>query len=188
MLILKIINRLKRLAWIIIWRLFFLVTRQSMNKTVVISPRSILGLGSMKFGDNIRILAGARLEVYKQRPYEAMLKIGSNVSINYDIHIGCINKIVIGDNTLIASDVFITDHSHGDPHAPASDLSYSDMKLFSPGPVIIEKNCWIGEKASIMPNVQIGAGSIVGANSVVTKSFPPNSIIAGVPAKLIRIK
>ena len=58
--------------------------------------------------------------------------------------------------------------------------------LISKGPVKIENNVWIGEGACILPNVTIGANSIVGANSVVTKSFPTNSIIGGVPAKLIK--
>jgi acetyltransferase-like isoleucine patch superfamily enzyme len=52
--------------------------------------------------------------------------------------------------------------------------------------VIIEDNVWIGEGAAIMPNVTIGSNSIIGANSVVTHSFPSNSVIGGIPAKLIK--
>ncbi|WP_443197883.1 DapH/DapD/GlmU-related protein [Pseudobutyrivibrio sp. OR37] len=59
-------------------------------------------------------------------------------------------------------------------------------KIRSKGPVIIEKNAWIGRNVCIMPNVVIGEGSIVGANSVVTHDVPPYSIVGGVPARIIK--
>ena len=59
--------------------------------------------------------------------------------------------------------------------------------MVSKGPVIIEDNVWIGEGVCVLPNVTIGRNSIVGANSVVTKSFSENSVIAGNPAKLIKV-
>lgn len=58
--------------------------------------------------------------------------------------------------------------------------------LFSKGPVIIGKNVWIGDKATILPGVTIGDGSIIGANSVVTKDVPAYSVVAGNPAKIIK--
>ncbi|MFT6338188.1 MAG: acetyltransferase-like isoleucine patch superfamily enzyme, partial [Halioglobus sp.] len=50
----------------------------------------------------------------------------------------------------------------------------------------IGNNCWIGSKATVLDGVEIGAGCIIAAGAVVTKSFPSNSIIAGVPAKMIK--
>ena len=58
--------------------------------------------------------------------------------------------------------------------------------LFSKGPVIIGNNVWIGSGVIILPNVTIGDNCILGANSVVTKSFEKNSVIAGNPARLIK--
>jgi acetyltransferase-like isoleucine patch superfamily enzyme len=52
----------------------------------------------------------------------------------------------------------------------------------------IGKNCWIGSKVSILDGVQLGNGCIVAAGAVVTKSFPDNSIIGGVPAKLLKTR
>ena len=62
-------------------------------------------------------------------------------------------------------------------------LNRPEMDLF--GQIIIEDNCMIGTEAMIMPNVHIGRNSIVAARAVVTKSVPENSVVAGVPARVI---
>ena len=80
---------------------------------------------------------------------------------------------------MIASDVFISDYNHS--HNIAG--KYTDI---SSKPVIIGKNCWIGEKVIILPGVTIGCNSIVGAGSVVTKDIAPNCIAVGNPAKVIK--
>jgi acetyltransferase-like isoleucine patch superfamily enzyme len=58
--------------------------------------------------------------------------------------------------------------------------------LFSSGPVIIHENVWLGDGVVILPNVEIGFGTIVAANSVVTKSLPSNSITGGIPCKVFK--
>ncbi len=113
--------------------------------------------------------------------------IGDNVSIQKDCHIGAINKIEIGNNVLLASKVYISDHSHGNTSVEDLLLPPSKRKLYSKGPVIIEDNVWLGEGVVILPGVTVGENSIVGANSVVTKSIPKNCVAAGNPAKIIKI-
>jgi acetyltransferase-like isoleucine patch superfamily enzyme len=113
--------------------------------------------------------------------------IGDNVSIQKDCHIGAINKIVIGNNVLVASKVYLSDHSHGEITKEVLDLPPAKRRLFSKGPVVIEDNVWLGESVVVLPNVTIGENCIVGANSVVTKSMPKNCIVAGNPAKIIRM-
>lgn len=152
-------------------------------------PARLRGGKYITIGKNFYCFGSIRLEAYDKHnshSYSPQIIIGDNVSINYNSHIACINKITLGDNVLIASRVFISDHFHGDTNAESLKIPPSKRKIFSKGPVIIEDNVWIGEGACIMPNVTIGANSIVGANAVVTKSFPKNSIIAGVPATLIK--
>lgn len=113
--------------------------------------------------------------------------IGDNVSIQQYCHIGAINKIIIGNNVLIASRVFITDHSHGKIKKEVMSLPPAERKLHSKGPVFIENNVWLGEGVVVLPNVTIGENSIIGANSVVTKSIPKNSIVVGNPARIIKV-
>lgn len=124
---------------------------------------------------------------FLEEEYKPVIIFGNCVSIQKDCHIGAINKIVIGNNVLLASKVYISDHSHGEISCEALSLPPAKRVLFSKGPVIIEDNVWLGEGVVVLPNVTIGENSIVGANSVVTKSFPKNSVIAGNPAKIIRI-
>jgi len=152
-------------------------------------PIRVIGGNHITIGDNFNSFGRLRIEAHsrhKKHLYNPSIIIGDNVSFNFDCHIGCINKVVIGDNVLIASRVFITDHYHGDITTEALQIPPSKRKIESPGPVIIEENVWIGEGVAIMPNLTIGRNSIIGSNAVVTKSFPPNSVIAGVPAKLIK--
>jgi len=113
--------------------------------------------------------------------------IGDNVSIQKDCHIGAINKIVIGSNVLIASKVYISDHSHGKVISEELDCPPSQRKLYSKGPVIIGNSVWIGEGVAVLPNVTIGNNCIIGANAVVTKSFPDNCVIGGNPARVIKM-
>lgn len=114
------------------------------------------------------------------------LIIGNNVSIGEDSHITAVNKIVIGNNVLTGKRVLITDNAHGASSRDVLDISPIARSITSNGEVIIEDNVWIGEKASIMPNVHIGQGAIIAANSVVTKDVPAYSIVAGVPAKIVK--
>ena len=90
---------------------------------------------------------------------------------------------------LIASKVFITDLEHGsykgDEYDSVPDSIVKDRDLSSHD-VIIEDNVWIGEMVSILPGVTIGKNSIIGSNSVVTKSIPENCIAVGNPAKIVK--
>lgn len=58
--------------------------------------------------------------------------------------------------------------------------------MVSKGPVIIGKNVWIGDKATILPGVTIGEGAVIAANSVVSKNVPPFSVVGGIPARIIK--
>lgn len=149
----------------------------------------LIGSELITIGSNFEVLGKLRLGAFKRHNDLSFLPeiiIGDNVSINFNCHISCINKVQIGDNVLMASHIFITDHYHGKIDDSELKKSPSQRELYSPGPVIIENNVWIGEGVTILPNVIIGENCIIGANSVVTKSFPKNSVIVGSPAKVIK--
>lgn len=88
---------------------------------------------------------------------------------------------------MFASRIYITDHHHGEPTAQMFKLSPRDRPLISKGQVIIKNNVWVGEGVAIMPNITIGENSIIATNAVVTKDVPANCVVAGVPAKVIKI-
>ena len=152
-------------------------------------PFSILGESYISIGSHF--VARKRLKLrafdsFNNQKFTPEIKIGDYVSIETDCHIACINKVEIGNNVLIASKVFISDHIHG-----LSD--YSDIHqppllrdLTSKGEVNIGNNVWIGEGVTILSGVTIGDNSIIGANSVVNKSIPSNCVAVGIPAKIVK--
>ena len=115
------------------------------------------------------------------------LVIGKNCKVNDRVHISAHESVAIGDNVLMASNIFISDNSHGSYRENPSNPGLApDDRLVVTRPVRIGDNVWIGEGACVMPGVTIGNGCVVGANAVVTKSFPANTVLAGSPARAIR--
>jgi acetyltransferase-like isoleucine patch superfamily enzyme len=152
-------------------------------------PMYLHGGKYISIGENFNCGLRLRLEAFDEHLgffFTPRITIGKNVSINHDCHIGAINEIIIEDGVLIASKVFITDHYHGEITAEGIFLPPSERKLFCKGSIKIEKNVWVGEGVVILPNVTIGQNTIIGANSVVTKDIPKNSVVGGNPARIIR--
>ena len=114
------------------------------------------------------------------------IKIGNNCNIGDYCHITAINSIIIGDGVLIGRWVTITDNSHGGTTLEELRMSPLNRQIVSKGPVVISNNVWIGDKATILPNVTIGEGVIVGAGAVVTKDVPDYCVVVGNPAKVVK--
>jgi len=159
------------------------------NNVYVAYPAYNYGEKYMKITGRMSSRPELRIECideWENQKFQPELIIGNNVDFNFRCHIGCINKIVIGNNVLIGSNVLITDHSHGDLSPIDMEIAPVKRKLYSKGPVIIGNNVWIGENVVILPNVHVGDNCVIGASSVLTKSVPPNSIVCGNPARVIK--
>lgn len=136
---------------------------------------AIEGVIEIERGLYIRSRNYNRVEISVGR--EGKLKIGESVFINQGVRIVATTTVTIGNNTHIGDETIIIDNDfHGVKGNPPKK-----------GPIEIGSNVWIASRAIILRNVKIGDNSIVGANSVVTKDVPPNCIVAGNPAKVVRI-
>lgn len=162
----------------------------SCGKNFRVTPSiRLIGAEFISIGDDFSSGEMLRLECwdkYLDSTYSPQLTIGNNVILNNNNHIGCINKVVIGNDVLLGSNILITDHQHGFVDDRDLNLSPSLRPLYSAGPIVIEDQVWIGDNVSILPNVVIGKGAIIGANSVVTKNIPGGCVAGGTPAKVIR--
>jgi acetyltransferase-like isoleucine patch superfamily enzyme len=106
------------------------------------------------------------------------LALGKDVFINLGCRFQDTGGITIGDGTLIGHGSTLTTLNHSvDPDRRA------DM---TPAPIVIGRKVWLGAAVTVVPGVTIGDGAIVGAGAVVTRDVPADSIVAGVPARLIR--
>lgn len=121
---------------------------------------------------------------YLSYKFYPKLTIGNNVVIGNYACITAINEIIIEDGCLFSDYVYISDHAH--EFNPETQTPIVDQPLESKGTVVIGSNCFVGMRVCILPNTTIGNNCVIGAHSVVTKSFPAYSMIAGVPAKLIK--
>ena len=106
------------------------------------------------------------------------LKIGKNVFINSCCQFQDQGGITIGDGTLVGPKTVIATLNH--------HMNPSKRANLFPKPVVIGKNVWIGANVTILPGVTIGDGAIIAAGAVVNKNVEANTVVGGVPAKLIK--
>lgn len=145
----------------------------------------------MTIGNNTHIGKHCVLETWNKPEISlsegGRIRIGDNCSIGEYSHITSINNITIGNGLLTGRFVLITDNSHGKISGEEIDIAPLERTVVSKGEVIIGDNVWLGDKCSIMPGVHIGNGVIVATNAVVTHDVPDNCVVAGIPAKIIKI-
>lgn len=162
---------------------------KSVGEPISISyPIDLLGAKNITLGSNVSLGSRGILTVWENEnfPHPEII-FSDGVSIGEEFHISAINSIYVGQNVLMGKKVTITDNSHGNIDIAALKLPPAKRAHVSKGSVVIKDNVWIGDKVCVFSGVTIGENAIVAANSVVTKDVAPNTLVGGVPARLIRI-
>lgn len=119
--------------------------------------------------------------------YGCNIYFGNNCEVNMNCTFLDDNKIIIGDNVLIAPNVQIYTAYHSTHYLDRFTISENETFNFcktQTAPVIIGKNVWIGGGTIILPGVTIGDNTVIGAGSVVTKDIPADTIAYGNPCKV----
>lgn len=115
--------------------------------------------------------------------FNSRIILGNRVTSTGGLEIVAQSRITIEDDVMFASNIHINDALHGFENA---NEPYKYQKIFRVAPILIKRGCWIGQNVVILPGVTIGKYSIIGANSIVTKSIPGRCIAVGTPAKVIK--
>lgn len=111
---------------------------------------------------------------------DATLEIGEGVFINYGVSLGVTKLVLIGAGSSIGPYVMMMDN---DFHRLEPERR---NELPPSAPIVLEDNVWLGARVTVLRGVTIGAGSVIGAASVVVHDIPPRSVAAGVPARVLR--
>lgn len=146
---------------------------------------SVIKLGQdrlrRKCVQNLVKFCGKQITVEKNASFSFDLKIGNHSGLGINCRIP--SNVTIGNDVMMGPDVvfFTANHEFSSLGKPMREQGTT-----KPRPIVIGDDVWIGSRSIILPGVQIGNGCIIGAGSVVTKSFDSYSIVAGNPAKLIK--
>lgn len=127
-------------------------------------------------GQKISQTTEIRLPFYTD--YGHNIKLGKRVFINSNVMMVDLGGITIEDDVLIGPGAYLLSVNH--------KLNPKQRRELELKPVVIKKNAWIGAKATICPGVIVGENAVVAAGAVVTKDVPKNTVVAGMPAKVIK--
>ncbi|MEN8884906.1 MAG: acyltransferase [Winogradskyella sp.] len=132
----------------------------------------------IKFGDNVTIKNNTTIYAKKN----SKITFGNNTSTGHDTEISANKSITIGSDVIMGANTYITDSNHG---YSMTGIPFREQPM-EIGSVEIGNNVWLGRNAMILKGSNVGSDTVVAAGAVVTKCFPENIILGGVPAKVIK--
>jgi maltose O-acetyltransferase len=138
---------------------------------------SIVNQGTMVLGDRVRLVSTVATLELVTLP-SALLEIGDNVFINYGSSMAASRHIKIGDDCLIGTHVMVMDCDFHRVEDKRWDVDGE--------PVILGDRVWLGNRSIVLKGVTIGHDAVVAAGSVVTHDVEPRTVVAGVPARVVR--
>lgn len=162
---------MKRLLWVfraIAYRVFF----PKIRLFYFGSPLLVTGIKRWQIENNVGIFPMARIEIRK----DGLLKIGENTRIGHMVFIEGNSSIIIGENCVLSSNVYISTTDYNWKHTGTVGFKSSESLSRS---VVIGDNVFIGINSVILPGVTIESNSVIGANSVVTRNVKSGSIVYG---------
>lgn len=141
-------------------------------------PNSLYGTKQIFLGNKVRIQPGCRLEAHGN----GKIVIQDNVSIGQNFHCTAKGELVIGKNTTVSGNAFITDIDHEYREIGTHIL----MQPMLVKKTEIGENCFIGYGAAIQAGTKLGKQCVIGANAVVRGEFPDYCVIVGVPGRVVK--
>lgn len=139
---------------------------------------AIYRLAGLSIGPRTMILG--TMDLRGSGPVWRRLRIGSDCQITTPVYFDLNDEICIGNGVAIAHHAVLLTTSHDMAHA---ERRCGEHRL---GKVTLKDGCWVGARATVLPGVTIGEGAVVAAGAVVARDVPPNTLVGGVPARVIR--
>jgi len=160
---------------------FLAIRGARVGRKVSVGARCIvLRPGGLELGERCVLEPEAYLKLVTD---SAFLALGADTFVGRGVQFDVAQRITVGEHCLFAPRCFITDHGHGTRAA-----SRIDQQECPSAPVVIGSDVWLGYGVVVLPGVTIGDGAVIGANSVVNRDVEAMSVVAGSPAKFVRMR
>jgi acetyltransferase-like isoleucine patch superfamily enzyme len=155
------------------------------RRTVLETPLRIGCADRISIGDGVFVGAGSWLQVTPNSQTPAIaISIGSGTSIAGMCVISAVHSVRLEESVLLARNVYISDHIHKYDERDTPILAQGVDKV---APVVIKRGAWLGQNVVVCPGVTIGAGAVIGANSVVNRDIDDRCVAVGAPARVVKV-
>ncbi len=148
--------------------------------TRLVPPLEVYGPQHVSLGERVHVGAGSWFYVANEH---ARLEIGDGTRMSGLCVLSAAQHVRLGRDVLLGRNVYIADHIHG---VARPDVPVFEQELEKIEPIDIGDRAWLGQNVVILPGVRVGAGAVVGANSVVGEDVAPRTVVVGAPARKVR--